>query len=95
MIKKYEVWSYDVWGNAKDGFEVNDRSKIDTITINVKGETFNQGTANEFTTFEPTDLQLARSLNVRNCSFENTGGGVIYIENKSNGRPEGELVEIK
>ena len=53
MVKTYEVWAYDVWGNAEDGFDVNDRSRIDTITISVKGETFNQGTANEFTTFEP------------------------------------------
>lgn len=95
MVKTYEVWGYDVWGNAKDGFDVNDRSRIDTIAINVKGETYNQGTANEFTTFEPSDLQLARALNVRGCEFENSGDGVIYVTKKSNGRPEGELVEIK
>ena len=23
-----EVWTYDVWGNEEDGYEVNDRSKI-------------------------------------------------------------------
>lgn len=95
MIKKYEVWEYDVWGNARDGFEVNDRSRINTVTINVKGKTFNKGTNQEFTTFEPTDLQLARALNIRNCAFDNTGDGVIYVENKGNNRPEGELIEIK
>ena len=25
----WELWNYDVWGNAKDGFEVNDRSCFD------------------------------------------------------------------
>jgi hypothetical protein len=26
-----EIWTYDVWGNEEDGYEVNDRSKVDTI----------------------------------------------------------------
>lgn len=25
----YDVWTLDVWGNAKDGFEVNDRSSLE------------------------------------------------------------------
>lgn len=89
--KVYKLWVYDVWGNARDGFEVNDRSQCDTVTIKVKGETHNAGTPNEFTTFEPTDRQLALACG-RGLSFDNTGDGVIYIEKKSNGRPEGELV---
>lgn len=24
-LVKYRLWSYDVWGNPRDGFEVNDR----------------------------------------------------------------------
>ena len=89
-VKRYQVWTYDVWGNARDGFEVNDRSKGGTVTINVKPETFNAGTANEFTTWEPTDNQLARACGARGCAFEWSEGS-YYIENKSNGRPEGML----
>ena len=33
MPKTYEVWSYDVWGNAEDGYEVNDRCKIGTVEL--------------------------------------------------------------
>lgn len=30
----YRVWSYEVWGNARDGFEVNNRFKTNaTIDI--------------------------------------------------------------
>lgn len=29
----YRVWTYDVWGNPKDGFTVNDRFKQNTITF--------------------------------------------------------------
>ena len=29
----FTVWTYDVWGNPKDGFNVNDRSKQGTIEL--------------------------------------------------------------
>lgn len=32
-MARYTVWSYDVWGNARDGFEVNDRCKVGTVEI--------------------------------------------------------------
>ena len=30
---KATVWSYDVWGNAHDGYEVNDRRKFGTFDV--------------------------------------------------------------
>lgn len=27
-MKKYRVWTYDVWGNASDGYEINDRNEL-------------------------------------------------------------------
>lgn len=30
---KATVWTYDVWGNARDGYEVNDRSKFGTYDV--------------------------------------------------------------
>jgi hypothetical protein len=30
---RFTVWSYDVWGNETDGFEVNDRCKLGTVEI--------------------------------------------------------------
>lgn len=32
-MHKWEVRSLDVWGNAKDGFEVHDSRKIQTIVL--------------------------------------------------------------
>lgn len=29
----FDVWSLDVWGNLREGFEVNDRSKLGIIMI--------------------------------------------------------------
>lgn len=28
-MQTYTLWSYDVWGNEKDGWEVNDRCALD------------------------------------------------------------------
>ena len=33
QLRRYRVWSLDVWGNARQGFEVNDRSERGTITV--------------------------------------------------------------
>ena len=32
-MAKWNVYSLDVWGNAEDGYEVNDRSKVGSIDI--------------------------------------------------------------
>ena len=32
-MREWRFWSYDVWGNARDGFEVNDRFEIDKVYI--------------------------------------------------------------
>ena len=32
-MREWSFWSYDVWGNAREGFEVNDRFEIDTAYI--------------------------------------------------------------
>ena len=32
-MREWRVWSYDVWGNAREGFEVNDRFEIDKVYI--------------------------------------------------------------
>lgn len=29
----YELWSPDVWGNPEDGWDVNDRAKLTTLTL--------------------------------------------------------------
>lgn len=32
-MNKYQLWTYDIWGNAKDGFEVNDRYKQKIVEL--------------------------------------------------------------
>ncbi|MDP3939777.1 MAG: hypothetical protein Q8R92_16795 [Deltaproteobacteria bacterium] len=91
-LRKFTLWTYDVWGNARDGFDVNDRYKHGDIAIRCKREVFNAGTPCEFETFNPTDLQLSRAAGFSRVSWETHGDG-YYTATTANGRPVGELVE--
>ena len=90
-IRKFRLWTYDVWGNARDGYDVNDRYSHGYVTIRCKAETFNKGTAHEFTTFEPTDRQLSRAAGF--CRVQWDGMDGVYVAETAGGRPVGELCE--
>ena len=90
-ILVYRLWTYDVWGNARDGFEVNDRYKQGIYKIRVRGTVHNQGTPHEFTSFHPTDIQLARALGLRGAEWEGESNHTLYATSKRNSRPICEL----
>lgn len=93
-VRTFEVWTYDVWGNAKDGFEVNDRCCINRkVTIRCKAEVFNKSTDMEFVIYEPTDRQLSYASGFRRCQWDGQYG--VYEAETANGRPIGQLVEIE
>ena len=90
MLKTFDVYTYDVWGNARDGFDVNDRYKSGTVDIRCKRQVFNEGTEHQFESFEPTDRQL--SIAAAFCgSVTWDGDGNIYYATARNGKPIGEL----
>lgn len=92
QVRRYRIWTYDVWGNAKDGFDVNDRYSHGYVDITCKREVFNAGTPNEFSTYEPTDRQLSRAAGFWRASWDGSDG-CYTAENSRNGRPIGELIE--
>lgn len=80
----WSVWSYDVWGNKRDGYDVNDRSRISRI----------EGPA------DPTDAQVLRMAKdggllkrtVRLTSLDLEGDeGYVTITARRDGFPIGEL----
>lgn len=91
-VRKFRLWTYDVWGNAKDGFDVNDRYSHGYVTIRCQRKVYNAGTPNEFETFEPTDRQLSRAAGFSRVEWDG-GDGSFYASAKSNGMPIGELTE--
>lgn len=88
----WEVWTYDVWGNAKDGYDVNDRSCHDRaypLTLDV--ETFNDGTPQAFDGAFPSDKQIREAFGVR-CRIGRDGGDLnIYVYRDRDRYPIGEL----
>lgn len=66
----YRLWTYDVWGNARDGYEVNDRYSHGEISIKCKLQVHNIGTEHEFATWEPTNRQLTIAVAGKRLSWE-------------------------
>jgi hypothetical protein len=89
----WEVRSYDVWGNAKDGYEVNDSYVIDRhCELRLKVETFNAGTPQEFVAAHPSNSQLRSALGLRRFKIETDGDDLsIYVNRARDGYPCGEL----
>ena len=89
----WEVSTYDVWGNARDGFDVNDRYRHGEVTIRVKAEVNNPGTPQEFESAYPSDSQIRRALGLGRYRLDLYGDDLsIYVNRASNGYPEGELI---
>lgn len=90
----WECWTYDVLGNAKDGYEVNDRSCFDrhamlmlTVTVN------NPGTPQEFESAYPTDAQIRALFGLGRTKIETDGDDLaIYVTRARDGYPIGEML---
>lgn len=92
----WEVWTYDVWGNARDGYDVNDRCCIDReCELALTVETHNAGTEREFKSAFPSDKQIRRAFGVR-CRIETDGDAEnIYVHRERDRYPIGELFLVK
>lgn len=89
----WEVWTYDVWGNAKDGYQVNDRFCQDrAYPLKLEVEACNAGTEREFETACPSDKQLRAVFGVK-CKLETDGDDCnIYVNRARDQYPLGELL---
>lgn len=89
----WECWTYDVWGNEKDGFEVNDRYKQGEFTLRVPVERHNIGTEREFSSAYPTDKQIRECLGIKpRFRLEIDGDDMsYYVRHERSGYPLGEM----
>ena len=89
----WEVNTYDVWGNAHDGFDVNDRYRHGEVTLRLKIQVNNVGAASEFESAYPSDSQIRQALGLGRYRIDTDGDDLaIYVNRASNGYPEGELI---
>jgi hypothetical protein len=85
--------TYDVWGNAKDGYDVNDvYRRREPIVLMLEVKTYNIGTPSEFDSATPTDRQVRRVFGLGRIQID-TGGDdmTIYVNRRRDGYPIGEL----
>lgn len=89
----WEVWTYDVWGNEKDGFEVNNRfCENRNLELRIRVEVCNKGTPREFEHAYTSDTMLRRIFGLGGRSIVTEGDDVhIAVELARNGFPVGEL----
>jgi hypothetical protein len=89
----WELWSYDVWGNARDGYEVNDRSCFDRdYPMTLKVETANPDSSQAFDFSYPTDKQIRKALELTKVQLDIDGDDMtIYVNRSRDGYPLGEL----
>jgi hypothetical protein len=88
---RWTLHTYDVWGNPKDGYEVNDVYNQGEHDLDLSEIEYNPGTPQAFTSAHPTDRQIKRLFGVR-CHIETDGDDLtIYVNRKRDGYPIGEM----
>lgn len=100
----FELWSFDVWGNADDGYTINDRSCIEReLTIPAYKNLYNKGWSSESIVIESEDDQILQAL--IDCGFLKSDvtmadlvfdgdDTMIYIEDSINNMPICQLVIV-
>ncbi len=89
---EWEVATYDVWGNDRDGFDVNDVYRRGSETLVLEVNTYNVGTASEFVSASPTDRQIRRVFGLGRIQLDTDGDDLtIYVNRARDGYPIGEL----
>jgi hypothetical protein len=88
----WELRVYDVWGNARDGYDVNDSWRIGETDIRIAVQVNNAGTPQEFLSACPSDSQIRQALGLRRFKLELDGDDLnIYVNRAKDSYPLGEL----
>lgn len=87
----WEMVTYDVWGNAKDGYDVNNVYRQGEISIRCKPERYNIGTEREFISCGPSDYQIKKVFGTRSRIDTEGDDLVIYVNRAKDYYPIGEL----
>ncbi len=92
----WEVWTYDVWGNQHDGWEVNDRCCINRgYVIYAPATLYNVGIEGEFRSASPSDEQIMKAFGLiigTHINTDNSDDTSIYVTLEENRYPIGELI---
>jgi len=93
VLTTWEKRVYDVWGNAEDGYDVNDSFSDGSIDIRCKIQRMNvvMPVQMQWVCAYPSDYQIGNIFGFSG-KLEITGDDtVIYVNRESDGYPLGEL----
>lgn len=83
--------TYDVWGNARDGYDVNDSWPAGEVELRIPITRHNADTPSEFRSASPTDRQIKRVFGVT-CRIDTEGDDmVVYVNRMRDRYPIGEM----
>lgn len=87
----WEIATYDVWGNSRDGYEVNDTYRSGEIELYAAVTRYNADTPQEFKGAGLSNRQIKRTFGVT-CRIDVDGDDMVYYVNRQrDGYPIGEL----
>ena len=83
---------YDIWGNERSGWDVNDVYRRSMVNLPAVVKTFNAGTPYEFQGAMLTDREIRKALKLRRIQIDVDGDDTTYyVNHRKNGCPVGEL----
>jgi hypothetical protein len=89
---KWQLRTYAVWGNAKDGYEVNNVFSAGVADIRLTVTVNNVGTPFQFESAYPTDAQIRSALGWSRIRINTEGDDTtIYVNRDRDGYPIGEM----
>ena len=88
----WEIATYDVWGNAQDGYDVNYVYRGGEIEFTLETQTANAGMPGEFQHASPKDKQIREAFGIGKTRIETDGDDLtIYVNRSRDGYPIGAL----
>ena len=85
---KWEVRTFDVWGNAREGYDVNDTLRKWEVDLDLKVEIANAGKPSGFKYAYLTDKQIRQVLGLTNIKLETGGDDInVTVDRERDGYP--------
>lgn len=91
ILTTWNLTTYDVLGNAKEGYEVNDAYRGGEIHLRIPQTQFNVGTPHAYIGAHPTHRQIKLAFGVT-CQINIDGDDLhVMVTRRRDGYPIGEL----
>ncbi len=91
LATTWSLRTYDVWGNSRDGYEVNNSYDAGELELRIPQTRYNAGMEGEFVGASPTDRQIKRAFGVR-CRISTDGDDInITVQRERDDYPIGEM----